>query len=230
MSESNRGTPKNRIEILIVDDHPISREGVRQFLRRERDFSIVGEAADGEEAIRLAAELKPDIIIMDMGMPKLNGLEATRQIKADYPDIMVLVLTVHADDEHIFSLLEAGAEGYLLKTVQKGELIRAIRSILSGNFVLDPGVARRLLKRAAAYLVKPVKLGYGDNMTPREVEVLKLSARGMSNRNIALQLGISTRTVKGHLTSIFSKLEANSRSQAVAQALKNGWLTVDDLT
>jgi DNA-binding NarL/FixJ family response regulator len=160
----------------------------------------------------------------------MNGLQATSQIKAKCPDIMVLVLTVHAEDEHIFGLLEAGAEGYLLKTVQKTELIRAVRSILSGNFVLDPSVGKRLLKRAAAYLVKPVKVGYGDKMTPREVEVLKLSAHGMSANKIALELGITSRTIKGHLTRIYSKMGVNSRGQAISRGLKDGWLTLDDLT
>lgn len=220
---------ERKVRILIVDDHPIFRQGIRQLLEQERDFSVVAEAADGEEAIKLVTELSPDIVLMDMGMPKLNGLEATRQIKKEYPNIMVLALTVHVEDEYIFSILGAGAEGYLLKTTQNSELVQAIRSVLSGNFVFAPCVVRRLLKHAATYPVKPIRVSYGQSITPREIEVLKLSACGTSNKNIALQLGISTRTVKGHLTSIFSKLGVESRSQAIAYALKNNWLSVEDL-
>lgn len=165
---------ERKVRILIVDDHPIFRQGIRQLLEQERDFSVVAEAADGEEAIKLVTELSPDIVLMDMGMPKLNGLEATRQIKKEYPNIMVLALTVHVEDEYIFSILGAGAEGYLLKTTQNSELVQAIRSVLSGNFVFAPCVVRRLLKHAATYPVKPIRVSYGQSITPREIEVLKL--------------------------------------------------------
>ncbi|MBI4319310.1 MAG: response regulator transcription factor [Chloroflexi bacterium] len=207
----------------------MSREGIRQFLRREKGFTVVGEAADGEEAVRLASVLKPDVMLIDVDMPKLNGLEATKQIKLKEPQIAVLVLTASAKDEHIFSLLEAGAEGYLLKTVSKDDLVGGIRSVLTGNFVLERNMARRLLEHIASHLVKPIRLGSGEQLTPREIALLKLAARGMSNKDIALQLGMNTRTVKGYLTNIFSKMAVNSRSQAIAQALKNGWLSVLDL-
>jgi NarL family two-component system response regulator LiaR len=216
-------------KILLVDDHPMLRQGIRQLLERERDFEVVAEAGDGEEAVRLASEFKPDIVLMDVGMPKVSGLEATRQIKAQHSEIAVLVLTVHDEDEYIIGLLEAGASGYLLKSAYGEELVQAVRSIRTGGYALHPVVGQRLLKRAASHQLKPIKLEGVEQRTTREIEVLKLAARGMSNREIATELGIGVRTVKGHLVSIFAKMRVGSRTEAVLRALKYGWIVIEDI-
>jgi NarL family two-component system response regulator LiaR len=215
--------------ILLVDDHPMLRQGIRQLLERERDFEVVAEASDGEEAVTLAGELLPDVVVMDVGMPKLGGLDATKQIKAEHPRIAVLVLTIHDEDEYIIGILEAGAAGYLLKAAYGEELVQAIRAVRAGEFALHPVVAQRLLKRAAGHRLKPIKLEGVEQLTTREMEVLKLMAKGMSNQDIATELGIGVRTVKGHLVSIFAKMRVSSRTEAVLHALKQGWIAMEDI-
>lgn len=215
--------------ILLVDDHPMLRQGIRQLLERERDFEVVAEASDGEEAVTLAGELLPDVVVMDVGMPKLGGLGATKQIKAEHPKIAVLVLTIHDEDEYIIGILEAGAAGYLLKTAYGEELVQAIRAVRAGEFALHPVVGQRLLKRAARHRLKPIKLEGVEQLTTRETEVLKLTAKGMSNRDIAAELGIGVRTVKGHLVSIFAKMRVSSRTEALLQALRHGWIAIEDI-
>lgn len=217
-----------RTRILLADDHPMLRQGIRELLERERDFEVVAEAGDGEETIRLADELVPDVILMDIGMPKVSGLEATRQIKAKHPGTVVLVLTIHDEEEYIVGLLEAGAAGYLLKSAYGDELVQAIRAVRTGEFVLHPIVGQRLLKRAASYQSRPIRTVGIEQLTPRELEVLRLAARGMSNRDIAVELGIGVRTVKGHLVSIFAKMRTGSRTEAVLHALKRGWIALQD--
>ena len=218
----------NTIKIILADDHVVVRQGTRQLLEREHDIEVVGEAGDGEEAVRLASQLKPDMIIMDIAMPKLSGIEATRQIKELLPSAMVLVLTGYDDDEYIFSLLEIGAAGYLLKDVSGDELINAIRSVYAGEPVLHPVVTRKLMARfkpQAAGLTEPHTLNL---LSKREMEVLKIAATGISNKSIGEALFISVRTVQAHMRSIFNKLGVGSRSEAIVYGLRRGWFTLED--
>ena len=221
--------PAFRTRILLADDHPVLRQGIRHLLEREGDFEVVGEAGDGEEAVKLASELMPDVAVMDVGMPKLSGLEATKQIKARYPAIAVLVLTIHDDNEYIVGLLQAGAAGYLLKSAYGEELVQAIRSVRAGEFVLHPIVAQRLIKRVASQQVTPIRLEGVEQLTTREAEVLKLVAKGKTNKDISLELGIAVRTVKGHVANIFAKMRVASRTEAILLALKQGWFVPEDI-
>jgi len=222
---------EEKIKVLIADDHTVLRQGTRNLLEQEPDLQVVGEAADGEEAVRLAAELKPDVILMDIAMPKLDGIAATKQIKATYPDINVLVLSAYDDDQFVFRLLQAGAAGYLLKSVHSRELITAIRAVSQGESILHPSIARKVLSRfvptATASTASQSKTPWA--LSPREMDFLKLMARGKSNKEIAAELGLSIRTVQGHLRQIFKKLGVNSRTEAVVYALKENWVTLDDL-
>lgn len=218
----------DKIRILLADDHVVVRQGTRELLERESDLDVVAEASDGEAAIRLAAECLPDVAIMDISMPKLNGIDATRHIKAAHPGISVLILTAYDDDQYIFALLEAGAAGYLLKNVQAEELIKAVRAVAAGEAVLHPAIARRVVNRFAPPESKPTGAGILDQLTEREVEVLRLAAKGMKNQDIARQLFLSVRTVQTHLSNIFSKMGVGSRTEAVLEALKRGWLKLED--
>lgn len=220
---------KGKTTILLADDHPLFRQSIRSVLDKEQDFQVVGEAADGEEAVRLAKELQPDIVLMDITMPKLDGLEATRQIKAAHPEIAVLVLTIHSDDQHIIGILEAGAAGYLTKSVFGEEIVQSVRGVVTGEMVLSPSIGQRLLKQAARYPTKDVPLQAGERLSKRELEIIKLAARGMNNKSIAANLGLSLRTVKGHLANIFSKLNVGSRTEAVIAGLQQGFLSIDDI-
>lgn len=219
----------DKIDILLVDDHPLLREAIKNVLVKETSFNIVGEAGDGEEAVKLALELSPRVIIMDISMPKLNGLEATRKIKAANSDIAILALTVHTEDEYILDILQAGAAGYLLKNVFGEEVVQAIKSVATGDMVLSPVIGKHLIKHASRYPTKPLYLGDGEKLTVRELEVLKLAARGMGNKEISETLGINLRTVKGYLTEIFSKLRVGSRTEAVITGLRAGYISIDDL-
>lgn len=215
--------------ILLADDHPLLRQSIRNVLENQPDFQVVGEAGDGKEAIRLADELQPDVVIMDIGMPEIDGLEATRRIKASYPQMVVLVLTVHSDDEYVVGILQAGAAGYLTKSVLGEEVVQAIHGVLAGETVMSPSIAQQLLKHAARYPTKPVPLNAGEKLSVKELEIIKLAARGMSNKEIAAELGLSLRTVKGHLAEVFSKLQVGSRTEAVITGLRIGFLSLDDI-
>ena len=219
----------SKIKILLADDHAMLRQGIRMLLDNEPDFEVVAEAGDGEEAVRLCKTYKPDIVLMDVGMPKLGGLEATRQIKASYPEISVLVLTIHDDEEYVIGFLEAGATGYLMKSSYGVELLQAIRSVMAGDIFLHPAVGQKLLNRAASRHSNPVKLAGIEQLTPREIQILELVGRGISNRDIALELGISLRTVKGYLMNIFAKMKVKSRTEAVLYALKQRWIVLDEI-
>ena len=219
-----------KIRILIADDHAVVRDGTRQILEQEQDLEVVGEAGDGEEAIKQVTILKPDIVLMDISMPKLDGIEATKQIKAIYPATAVLILTAYDDDQFIFSLLEAGAAGYLLKSVRGQELVDAIRAVYSGESVLHPSIARKVINRYAHADGKPIEKGPLDLLSQREFEVLKLLAKSLSNKEIAEELYLSIRTVQGHLRNIFNKLMVGSRIEVVMHALKKGWITIDDIS
>jgi NarL family two-component system response regulator LiaR len=218
-----------KISILIADDHPLLRQSIRNVLEQESDFQVLAEAGDGEEAVKLVNEMEPDVVIMDIGMPNMDGLEATRQIKASHPQIAILVLTVHSDDEYILGILQAGAAGYLTKSVFGEEVVQAVRGIIAGDMVLSPTIGQKLLKHAARYPTKPVPLDAGERLSTRELEIIKLAARGMSNKDIAAEIGLSLRTVKGHLAEIFSKLRVGSRTEAIITGIRAGFISLDDI-
>jgi NarL family two-component system response regulator LiaR len=219
-----------KIKILIADDHAFVREGTRRILEQEPDLEVVAEAGDGEEAVRLASDLKPDVAIIDVAMPKLDGIEATRRIKALCPAVAVLVLSAYDDDQFVFGLLEAGAAGYLLKSVRGHEIVDAIRAVDAGESVLHPSVARKVLNRFASVSSRAQRKKPLELLTDREMEVLKLVTKGLSNKDIADGLSLSIRTVQGHLANIFNKLRVSSRTEAVVHALKEGWVTLDDVS
>jgi NarL family two-component system response regulator LiaR len=217
---------KDKLTVLIADDHPLVREALHRALDVEEDMKVVAEATDGEEAVKLASELKPNVVVMDIVMPKVNGIEATKKIKEIAPDTAILILTAYDDDEYVLGLLDAGAAGYLLKSARGRDLVGAIRTIRAGESVLHPNIIARLLKRATVTSVKETK-GQGL-LSEREAEVLRLVALGMSNKEVAEELFLSQRTVKAHLTSVFNKLNVASRSEAIVKGLQWGLVTLEN--
>ncbi|MBI5285054.1 MAG: response regulator transcription factor [Chloroflexi bacterium] len=220
----------DKIRVIIAEDHAVVREGTRQLLEREHDLEVVGEAADGAAAIALVERLRPDVVIMDISMPVMTGIEATRRIKESQPNTAVLILTAYDDDQYVFALLSAGAAGYLLKDVPSAEVVRAVRSVFAGEPVLHPAIARKLLRRFA----RPGEQGgpardADGSLTDRELEVLRLAACGLSNAEISDRVALSIRTVQVHLTHVFSKLGVGSRTEAVIVGLKTGLLKLEDL-
>ncbi len=218
-----------KISILIADDHALVREGTRERLEREEDFEVVGEAADGEEAVRLVSQLKPRVAVVDIAMPNLNGIEAAKQIKKNHPGTAVLVLSAYDDDEYIYAVLEAGADGYLLKNVRGHQLVDAIREVCAGEVVLDPRVARKVVQWFSSLSHGQRPEGAAECLSERELEVLKLAGKGMSNKEIAVELALGVRTVQSHLSHIFDKLGVSSRTEAVLRALKEGWLSLEQI-
>lgn len=219
------------IRIVLADDHIILRQGTAELLRREEDIEVVGEASDGAQAVELATALQPDIVIMDVRMPVMTGIEATRRLQEIAPAVRVLVLTAHDDEQYIFSLLQAGASGYLLKNAPVAELVSAIRQVMDGNAPLDPQIARKVVLRMTGDHDSPPPAALNapapDELTGREIEVLQMLARGLSNRAIAEAMVISDRTVQAHLTNIFAKMNVNSRLDAVLTAIRRGWLSLE---
>ena len=215
-----------KIKILLAEDHKIVREGTRQLLEQYADMEIVGEAADGLEAIRLTGELHPDVVVMDVRLPRLNGIEATRTIATRFPLIHILILSAYDDDSYVFPLLEAGASGYLLKTASGSELAEAIRRVIAGETTLSPRITAKLVdhlgkrgsRRAAA--ISP-------RLTEREMEVLRATAAGQPNKTIAGNLTISPQTVQVHLRNIYLKLGVGNRSEAVAYAIRHGLINLE---
>jgi NarL family two-component system response regulator LiaR len=207
------------ITVLIVDDHSMVRRGLQAFLESEEDIRVVGEAIDGADALDKVRELLPDVVLMDLVLPGVDGIAATRQVCEISPHSRVLVLTSFGDDERVFSSIKAGAMGYLLKDVPAEDLGRAIRSIARGEFLLDPGIARKVLNEFSPRLPETVNL---EKLTPREVDVLTLVADGYTNKEIAYQLGISIKTVKTHVSNILGKLHAMDRTQAAMVAVRHG--------
>ena len=213
------------IRILIVDDHAIVRKGIRALLSTEKDVEIVGEAADGAEAVALAKTLVPDVVLMDLVMPKMDGIEATRQITAQLQGVRILVLTSFAADDKVFPAIKAGALGYLLKDSGPDELVHAIHQVHQGEPSLEPSIARKVLQELSH---PPHNPPTSDPLTGREVEVLRLVAQGRSNREIAGQLVISEMTVRTHVSNILSKLQLASRTLAALYALREGLASLED--
>ena len=218
-----------KIRILIGDDHTLLREGMRKLLEQEDDFEVVGEAGDGEEVVKLASELNPDVVIMDIVMPKLSGIEATKLIKQASPCIAVLILTAYSDIHYILGLLEAGACGYLLKNTHGSEIVWAIRAVRSGDSVLDPVVTRMLMQRMVGSATGTREGQTTGHLTKRQIDILRLAAKGMRNQDIANVLFLNLRTVKAHLTNIFNKLGCGSRTDAIIKGLREGYITLDDV-
>jgi NarL family two-component system response regulator LiaR len=214
------------IRVLIVDDHAIVRIGIRALLATEKDIQVVGEANNGSEAVRQARELGPDVILMDLAMPQMDGIEATRQITAQQSQTRVLVLTSFAADDKVFPAVKAGALGYLLKDSGPEALVEAIRAIYRGEPSLEPSIARKVLQELSH--PSPANPDV-DPLTEREMEVLRLIAQGLSNREIAEQLVVAEFTVRSHVSSILSKLHLASRTQAALYALKNRLASLDDV-
>ena len=220
----------NKIKVLIADAHVLFREGTRSLIEKEKGLEVIGEASDGTETIKLVKKLHPHVVLMDIAMPKVNGIEATRQIKADCPATAVLILTAYENDQYVLALLEAGAAGYLLKNISAADLINAIHAVHAGEAILHPAIAQKIFSRLGANGWQPQDKAPETELSEREMEILKLAARGMSNRDIATRLYLSHRTVQAHLANIFRKMDVGSRTEAVLQAMIKGWLVLDDLT
>jgi two-component system, NarL family, response regulator LiaR len=217
------------ISIMLADDHPFIRQALKILMESEPDMKIIAEASNGQEAVEFATKLRPNVVIMDIGMPVMNGLEATRQIKEKCPDVAILVLTVFTDNQHVLGILNAGAAGYLTKEVFGEEVIRAIRAIIAGEAVLTPSILHQIIESMPQPVAKSQVLTFGRNFNTRELTILKLIAKGMCNKDIASELNINIRTVKGSLTTIFNKLGVSSRTESVVTGLKSGLLTINDL-
>jgi DNA-binding NarL/FixJ family response regulator len=213
----------NKIRTLIADDHKIVRAGIRQFLETAPDIEVVVEAEDGEQAKSLIQSERPDVAVLDIQMPKATGIEVTRWAKANAQDVGILILTAYNDDPYVLAVLQAGANGFVLKTADPEAIIQAVRDVHAGKSVLDPSVTGALMAQMfSKQEAQPVQ-----ELTEREMEVLQLTARGYTNKAIGVQLGISDRTVQGHLAHIFDKLQASSRTEAVMRAVSLGWISQD---
>ena len=212
---------KAKIRVLLADDHYIVRAGIRQLLESARDLQIIAEAGDGEEAQVLIQKHKPDVAVLDIQMPKASGIEVTRWVRAHLPEVGVLILTAYNDDPYVMAVLQAGANGYVLKTAQADEIIQAVRDVNEGKSALDPAITRKLMSNL---FKKPEKMT-AEPLTDRELDVLRLAAKGFTNKAIGTQLGISDRTVQGHLAHIFDKIQATSRTEAVMRAVALGWIS-----
>jgi two-component system, NarL family, response regulator LiaR len=215
------------IRVIIADDHALFREGTREILARDPEIAVVGEAADGLETLDAVERLRPHVVLADIAMPGLNGIEVTRRIKQSRPEIAVVALTVHDEDPYVIAVLEAGASGYLLKDVHGSELIQAVHAVYGGRPVLHPALTKAVLGHVT---LRPASSdGDAKRPTERELEVLRSAARGRSNKEIAGLLELSPRTVQTHLANVFAKLGVASRTGAVVEALRRGWFELEDL-
>jgi DNA-binding NarL/FixJ family response regulator len=214
----------DKIAILISDDHTLFRRGIRKLLEDEADLLVAGEAADGHEALRLARELVPDVVLMDIEMPGMDGIEVTRILHREMPHLGVVFVTMYEDDEFVFRGLQAGGRGYILKDADPDTMLRAIRAVANGESLLGATIAHKVMRQFSA--MEPVHECVGEGLTPREVEVLKLIAGGLANKEIAQQLSISPKTVKNHINNILSKLHLYDRTQATLYAIRSGLVKV----
>jgi two-component system, NarL family, response regulator LiaR len=216
----------DQIRVVLADDHVLVREGIRQFFEETDDIQVVGEASNGAEALQLVEETRPDVAVLDIQMPEVTGIEATRRIKRGFPGVRVLILTAHDDDPYIRALLQAGADGYVLKTSTSEELVKAVRDVHQGLTALSPAVATAVV-RQMSHEPPQGAADQAETLTEREIDVLQLAAQGMTNREIGQELGISHRTVQGHLANVYEKLNVGSRTEAVTEALKRGWIVIE---
>lgn len=221
--------------VILVDDHPLFRQGLRRVLESEEDLEVIMEIADGEEALRLVKQLAPSVVIMDINLPRMNGLQVTRELKQVVPEVAVIMLTAYHDDEQIFHAVRAGAAAYFPKDITPRRLIEAVRQVSKGNYVIDDEVLDK--PEVATWLLSQFdKVAYVDGLpnemfaplSPREMEILQHIARGQSNKEVAYELGISRQTVKNHMTSILRKLAVNDRTQAALYAVRRGWIRLHD--
>ncbi|MCB0209910.1 MAG: response regulator transcription factor [Anaerolineae bacterium] len=221
--------------VMLVDDHPLFRQGLRRVLEAQEGIEVIMEVADGEEALRVAKQISPDVILMDINLPKMNGLQVTRELKQSSPEIAVIMLTAYHDDEQIFHSVRAGAAAYFPKDVTPRRLVEAIRQVGKGNYVIDDEVLDK--PEVASWLLSQFdKVAYVDGLpnemfaplSPREMEILQHIAKGQSNKEVAYELGISRQTVKNHMTSILRKLAVNDRTQAALYAVRRGWIRLHD--
>jgi len=220
--EQSLSKSKTKIRVLLADDHHIVRAGIRQLLESASDLQVVAEAGDGEEAQSLIEKHKPDVAVLDIQMPKASGIEVTRWVRAHLPEVGVLILTAYDDDPYVMAVLQAGANGYVLKTAKTDDLIQAVRDVHEGKSALDPSVTQKLMSNL---FKRSEKTAAVEPLTDRELDVLRLAAKGFTNKAIGLQLNISDRTVQGHLAHIFAKLQATSRTEAVMRAVSLGWIS-----
>ena len=220
--EQSLSKSKTKIRVLLADDHHIVRAGIRQLLESASDLQVVAEAGDGEEAQSLIEKHKPDVAVLDIQMPKASGIEVTRWVRTHLPEVGVLILTAYDDDPYVMAVLQAGANGYVLKTAKTDDLIQAVRDVHEGKSALDPSVTQKLMSNL---FKRSEKTAAVEPLTDRELDVLRLAAKGFTNKAIGLQLNISDRTVQGHLAHIFAKLQATSRTEAVMRAVSLGWIS-----
>ena len=214
---------KEPIRVLLADDHAVVRAGIRQFLERAEDIQVIGEADDGEAAKDLIQKDQPDVAVLDIKMPKASGIDVTHWIRAHYRQVGVLILSAFDDDPYVLAVLQAGANGYVLKTASPMDIIQAVRDVAAGKSALDPEITQKVMAQLVGHHEGPTV----EQLTDRELEVLTLVGRGYTNKAIGVQLGISDRTVQGHLARIFNKLSASSRTEAVMRAVSLEWLPSD---
>jgi DNA-binding NarL/FixJ family response regulator len=214
----------DRIRVILADDHAVVRKGIREFLTEPGDIDVIAEASDGDEAIALIDQLRPDVAVLDIQMPKRSGIDVSRHIRAQRWPIGILILTAYDDAPYVLAVLQAGANGYVLKTADADDIIQAVYDVHEGKSVLDPTIARKLMTQLAGQSMdRPI-----ESLTPREMDVLRLAAQGLTNKAIGAQLNVSDRTVQGHLANIFSKLHVTTRTEAVMRAVSLGWLSPTD--
>lgn len=218
----------SKTKVLLVDDHTVVRQGLKALLASEIDIEVIGEADNGRDALSRVDELQPNLVLIDISMPGLNGIEATRQIRHTHPEVKVVVLSMHANEEYVFQVLRAGASGYVLKQSDSMEVVTAIRAAMSGGSFLSPPISRAVID---SYVSRAEARGQGDDLellTPREREVLQLLAEGLPNRAIAKQLNISVKTVETHRSNMMNKLEVKNKTELITHAIRKGWVTLEE--